>query len=389
MNIVHTIQSLDPAMGGPPVVVTRLAAAQASLGHRVTVYAYQSPGREEQIEKSLDGLPGRESVDFRFIPLGGKGELVFGSRARDELRSVMEDTDFLHTHSVWSTISRVAAQAAREHATPYTVCVHGMLDPWCMSQKRLKKQLALRLSLNKMLDRSAFIHCLNKDEVGFVEAFGYAADLVTIPNGVFLEEFDPRPDFGNFRAARPEIGDDPYVLFLSRLHYKKGLDYLADSFSKVAPKFPDLKLVVAGPDGGARSGFEQQISEAGLSDRVLLTGPIYGQAKLEAVRDATMFCLPSRQEGFSIAITEALALGTPCVVTDACHYPEVAEVNAGFVTELNAQSVADGIESILRSTPEQREEMGEQGRRLVKERFTWPVIAKQSIGVYERYTQSS
>lgn len=386
MKILHVIQSIDPANGGPPVVATRLAAAQANLGHEVHLVAYQDVGSEKAIEKFLEGLPGKEGIQYHILdPISGF-ELVTGANAKRTLNEIIPEMDFVHGHSVWSTIVRVASTVCRSHHVPYTVCIHGMLDPWCMAQKKLKKQIAMKIAYFKMLNGCTFIHCLNKDEMGFVQSFGFKASLETIPNGVFIEEFEPPPERGVFRKQHPEIGDRPYVFFLSRLHYKKGLDYLADSFAAVASKFPDAMLVVAGPDGGAQADFEQRVERANLQDRVLITGPIYGPAKLEALIDSTCFCLPSRQEGFSIAITEALAIGVPAVVTDACHYPEVAQGEAGVVTELSVESIAEGLSQILGATPAQQATFGENGKKLVRENFTWPIVAQRSIQMYEKYT---
>ena len=100
-----------------------------------------------------------------------------------------------------------------------------------------------------------------------------------------------------------DLGGRRYVVFIARLHYKKGLDYLADAFAIVAPQSPDLDLVVAGPDEGAKSDFEDRIRRAGVGKRVHLVGPLYGPDKFAALVDCTCFCLPSRQEGFSVAVT--------------------------------------------------------------------------------------
>ncbi len=385
MKILHVISSIDPAKWGPPVVATRIAAAQASMGHELHLIAYSAPGTEDAIKKSLDGLPGRESITFHMLDPVTPAEALFGRNAKKVLDTLCAKMDFVHGHSIWGTIMRQASKACVKHKVPYTICIHGMLDPWCMSQKKLKKDIAMKLGYRAMLEKCSFIHCLNKDEIGFVEAFKLGNPLETIPNGIFIEEFEPAPATGAFRAANPQIGDKPYIFFLSRLHYKKGLDFLADAFAVVAPEFPVAMLVVAGPDGGAQADFEERIDKAGLNDRVLLTGPIYGDAKLEALIDSTCFCLPSRQEGFSIAITEALALGVPAVVTDACHYPEITEVNAPIETQLTVESVADGLRKTLAATPEELSTQSENGKRLIRERFTWPIIAERTITLYEKY----
>jgi len=389
MKILHVIQSIDPAEGGPPVVATRLAAAQAAQGHEVHLLAYNTQRSHGAIEKFLEDLPGKERLKFHLLDPPTKLEKFTGPRAQAALEKIIPQMDIVHAHGIWNTVVRVACKICRRHSITHSICVHGMFDPWCMRQKSLKKRIAMKIAIYKMFDKCTFIHCLNKDEVEFVQSFGFQSSLEVIPNGIFVEEFDRPPDHGVFRRKNPLIGDHPYILFLSRLHYKKGLDYLADAFAAVAIDFPQLRLVVAGPDGGAQTDFEHRIDRAGLSDRVLITGPIYGPEKLEVLVDAECFCLPSRQEGFSIAITEALALGLPVVVTQACHYPEISETMAGIETDLSVESVADGLRKFFRSTPEQIENMGMNGKHLVRDRFTWPIVAERSLCIYKKYLKCS
>jgi glycosyltransferase involved in cell wall biosynthesis len=140
-------------------------------------------------------------------------------------------------------------------------------------------------------------------------------------------------------------------------------------------------LVVAGPNDGARADFCQRI--AGLDDRAHLVGSLHGRDKWAALRDAALFCLPSRQEGFSVAILEALASRTPVVISEACHFPEVAEAGAGEIVPLSADSVAGAVARIL-ADPSARGRMGDAGRTLVEKRFTWRRAAETSLCEYER-----
>ena len=385
MRILHAITTLDPAAGGPPMVVARLAAAQAALGHEVAVAAYPSPGREEAIGQSFQRVPHFDRMKVRELPrprglgdrilAGGGGRAVGDLIARDGI-------DVLHLHGVWDPLLRAAAAAAKRAGKPYVVTPHGMLDPWSLAQSRLKKRVALVLAYRRMLDGAAFLHALNADEQRLIGPMGLRCPVRVIPNGVFIEEFDHLPSPGSFQAVRPALRGRPFVLFLSRLHTKKGLDYLADAMALLAPRTPDLQLVVAGPDDGARAPFEQQVARLGLGERVHVVGPIYGTDKLAALADAACFCLPSRQEGFSMAITEALACGLPAVISAACHFPEVAEAGAGEVVDLDPAAVADAIERVV-GDETRRRAMGEAGRRLVRTRYTWPKIAEQCVAAYQ------
>ena len=361
MRILHVVPSLDPAHGGPPVVAARLAAAQAGLGHDVSVLSGDPPDRLPAFAPLWDGVPGADRV--------GRRGTVAGS-------------DVVHLHGVWGGLLRSTAAATRAAGVPYAVAPHGMLDPWSLSQKRVKKRLGLLLGYRRMLDRAAFLHALNQDEARLMAPLGLRSPVEIVGNGVFPGEVDPPPP-GTFRAAHPALGDDPYVLFLGRLHAKKGLDVLADAFAILARTDARCRLVVAGPDGGARADLDRRLATAGLAARSHVVGPLYGPAKYAALADAAVFCLPSRQEGFSVAILEAMACGTPVVVSDACHFPEVATAGAGEVVPLDAAAVAAALGRVL-SDPA-RAAMGRAGRAMVFERYTWPIVAERLVKAYERH----
>ncbi len=389
MKVLHVINSLDPAVGGPPAVAIRLAAAQASLGHDIAIASYASPQLETQARRSLVDVPHADGVQLHFLPPPRNAFERISARAmRRLLTDAVSLPDVLHLHGVWDPIILSAASAATARRVPYVVAPHGMLDPWSMRQRRWKKQLALRLGFGRMLHGAAFLHTLNTDEARLIEPASLRAKARIIPNGVFLEEINPLPERERFHANYPALGNKPYILFLSRLHYKKGLDVLAEAFAEVAEHAAcgDLQLVVAGPDGGARGEFERQVHLLGISARVHVVGALYGQEKLTALAGATCFCLPSRQEGFSVAITEALACGVPVVISRNCHFPEVADAGAGEVVPLDCDSVAAAVVRVA-TNPDLRRRMGDAGRALVAANYTWKAIARRSTELYANALQ--
>lgn len=363
MRVIHVIHSLDPAGGGPPVVAEKLAAAQSALRHTTAVAAQDGPGA---------------------VPLPRHGVVDLFRRPMPEVLALVGSADVVHLHCVWEPLLFKVARAARDLNVPYVVTPHGMLDPWSLAQKRWKKRFALAFGYRRMLNGAAFLHVLNADERDLLQPLGLRVPAEIIPNGIALDELDPPPDSSLFRARSPGPGGRRYVLFLSRLHYKKGLDYLADAFAMVAARFPDVDLVVAGPDGGEEADFRDRIARLAMNSRVWLTGPLYGPMKWSALSAAACFCLPSRQEGFSVAILEAMACRVPVVVSKQCHFPEVSEARAGRVVELNAESVAAGLTEIL-TDASAGVAMGRAGRRLVESRFTWPVVASHCVELYEKY----
>lgn len=383
MRALHVISDINATSGGPPVIASRLAAAQARLGHATGLFSYTPKAGGGSVLEGLRSTPGGEHVALHLVdPPADRLEFMLPRRGKALLRSIIGQYDFVHIHAIWEPVLATAASVARAAGVPYTVCLHGMLDPWCMSQGTLKKKVALALSVRRMLEGAAFLHLGNRDERELIKPLGLKVGNELIPNGVFIEEFANPPAPGAFRAKRPELGADPYILFLSRLHLKKGLDYLAEAFALVRAKRPDVRLVVAGADDGYKAEFQAAIARLNVADRVHLVGPLYGQDKLAAFVDAACFCLPSRQEGFSIAITESLAMGTPAVVTTGCHYPEVAEVGAGEVVDLDGRAVGEALLRVL-AHPD-RAAMGRKGQELIRTRFNWPAVAQLTVGLYQR-----
>ena len=375
MRILHVIATLDPDWGGPPMVVTRIACAQAAHGHDVGILSYEAPHCEDTITELFEKIPGHEGAWRETVGIRGLMDRIRASSVTAWCDANLDGVDYMHVHGVWEPILPAAAAAARQRNIPYALIPHGMLDPWCLEQKRLKKKMALMMGYRAMLNGAAFLHMLNRDEHELIEPLRLTPPQEIIPNGIFLEELADLPEPGAFYDAHPELDGTPFILFLSRLHYKKGLDYLADAFAEFCQSEGESHLVVAGPDGGAQEDFEQRIADAGIGDRVHVVGPMYGAMKMAALVDAACFCLPSRQEGFSIAITEALACRLPVVITKACHFPEVEEVNAGRATELNGSAVAQALLEVM-GDAELRSSMGEAGHELVKSRYTWSKIGR-------------
>ncbi len=382
MKVLHVVVGLDPALGGPPAVAMRLAAAQAIHGHDIRLAGHDRPDRAAAIRQSMQAVPGIEHVKVELLDERVRFGWLVSPAARDALDQAVGASDVVHLHGLWEPMIRIAAGVARKQRKPYVLTPHGMLDPWSLKQRWMKKKIAMMVVFRRLLQNAACLHLLNEDEVRLLQPLGLHTPTTVLPNGIFIEEIEPLPQKGSFRSMHPELQDDPFVLFLSRLHYKKGLDFLADAFGEVAAVMPRVRLVVAGPDDGAQTDFEDRIKALDIEDRVHVIGPLWGRDKYAAMVDAACFCLPSRQEGFSMAITEALACELPAVISEHCHFPEVGEHGAGIVTTLDAHAIAQALRVVL-DDPHSRSTMGIAGRMLVRERFTWPAIAERSIQMYE------
>ncbi len=380
MKILHVIPTLDPRAGGPPLICSHIAAAQVVLGHEVHIMTYRSqpPGLQRIIADNRQ--EGFERVTQHLLPYITWRERILGNDALASARELVPRMDAIHIHGVWEPQLIHTASIARKLAKPYLVLLHGMLLPWSMRRGVWKKKCVLAIGAKKML-AGGILQFGSKDEEVAARQLGFANPGVVIPNGTSPEEVAELPAPGTIRRLHPRLGDDPYVLFLGRLHEQKGVDLLLKAFAIVTTKIPNARLLIAGPDYGRSDEIQAQIKDAGLQERLLLIGPIYGQEKLAALRDANCFCLPSRHEGFSLAVLEALACGVPVVISPECHFPEVAESGAGLIPPLDPEEIARSLCRMLQDKPF-RDSAAIAAKELVTTRYTWPGVAKQIVEAY-------
>jgi glycosyltransferase involved in cell wall biosynthesis len=289
----------------------------------------------------------------------------------------------VHVEALWEEIQHQGAKIAHRLRVPYVISPHGMLDPWSLSQSRLKKQIYMALRLRRDLNRASALHFTTSIERDLTTPLKLKPPAIVEPNGVDLREFDALPARGAFRARHPQIGERPMVLFLSRVHPKKGLDLLVPAFAAAAP--PSAVLVIAGPDS---DGYAEQVrasaERAGIGERIIFTGMLRGRDRLEPMVDADLFVLPSYQENFGIVVAEALACGCPVIISDQVNiHPEISAAGVGAVVPTKVEPLADAIKRWM-SDDSLRRAAAAKAPAFVRERYDWNQIAQRWIGHYEK-----
>ena len=369
MNILHVCSNIDPAAGGTATVVLGLLRAQAKAGLKprlVMTYPQAcSPDFANRLESI--GIP----VDV-IGPCGGK--LNRHPAICPTLRKAMQMADIVHIHSVWEQIQHDAATQARKTGVPYIITPHGMLDPWSLRQGKWKKRLYLAWRLRRNLNGAAALHFTADVERDLTLPLKLKPQAIVEPNGIDLDEFNCLPARGTFRSKYPEIGNRPFVLFLSRLHPKKGLDVLIPAFAMGAPK--ETALVLAGPCSKEyRAELELLTQKYGINDRVIWTGMLNGPQRIEAYVDATVFCLPSYQENFGIVVIEALAAGTPVLISDQVNiWQAIVSSHVGGVSPVAVGPLSHEIKEWLLNDS-RRHAAAESAQNFVAARYNWNTIA--------------
>jgi glycosyltransferase involved in cell wall biosynthesis len=365
-------------------VAVRLAAGQAHFGHEVTVA--HCPLGEEQgaFDQMVARIPEWNRVRrLTLTSQHGLSEKVFAHKTAEALRPAIDEADVVHLHNVWESALRVTAKRARELRVPYFIQPNDMLTPWSLKQKAIKKSLALSFGYRQMIEGAAALLFGHPQEMALGQEAGFRVKHVwTNLGGVFAEEVRPLPAPGSFYKRYPQLGGKPFVLFLGRWHFKKGVDILAEAFADLCKRNADVQLVMVGVDDGAEADFRERIKKHKIEPRVHMVGQLHGEAKWEAYRDALCFILPSRDEAYTIAITEALASGAPVIISDTCHNDDIGHAGAGLIVPLDPVSkIADAILRIA-GDAKLRQSMCESAGRYFEQHLDFVNAARETLDLY-------
>ncbi len=320
----------------------------------------------------------RPPVVFPF----GRVRWTLDQPLRDQLRALVTQADAVHIHGIWREQCSVGGQFARAARKPYLVSAHGMIEPWALRNRALKKKVYWNLIEKRNLNSAGCLRALTSAEAAQYRELDLHPPIAVIPNGVAAPPcIDSEPFFRKF----PDLQGNDIILFLGRLDKKKGIRLLCEAWARICSEFPDAHLVIAGPDAeGQQASLETFVAERGISPRVTFAGMLRGQEKWAALLAAGCFALPSFSEGFSIAVLEALSTGTPVILSRQCYFPEIEQYGCGWTVDPNLpQTIEAALRECLCASAQQRQDMGAHARRLARERFSWPVIGAQSAAVLD------
>ena len=327
MRILNVIHSVNPVQGGPGEGLRQMVQATRRLGHRQEVLTLDGCG-----DAWVNAFPG---------PIHAIGPVrttyAFNRGLVPWLMAHGSDYDALIVHGLWQYHGLAVRQAARELGLPYFIYLHGMLDPWFKRHypfKHLKKWLYWPWADYRVTrDAQAVLFTTEEERRLARESFWlYRVRERVVGYGLALNPDAQCARAEDFVREHPKARGARILLFLGRLHVKKGCDLLIDAFAQVAAQDPSLLLVMAGPDqAGLRASLERQAVRLGIAGRILWTGMLQGATKWAAMRAAEAFVLPSHQENFGIAVAEALAVGAPVLISTKVNiWREVVDAGAGL-----------------------------------------------------------
>jgi len=383
VRVLHVAATYLPAVryGGTIVSVHGLCRALAARGHDVHVFTTSVDGRSDS-DVPLMTPVAVDGVRVWYFPSRFLRRLYRSPAMARALAEQVETFDIVHLHALYVWPVWAAARAAQRARVPYLVSPRGMLEKALIRKKsRVMKSLLVAAFGRSMLERAAALHVTSEREGDEAAAFGFALPRIyTVPNGVDLNP--ARASAGLPPAIASLVDGPPFILFVGRISWKKGLDRLIAAL----PHVPGIRLVIAGNDEeGYRRTLAEQAVAAGVVERVVFCGPVHGDGKAALMAHAEALVLASYSENFGNVVLEAMAAGCPVVVT-----PEVGiagivrDAGAGLVVDGAPDSLGEGISRLI-SDSTLRQTMGQKGRLAALD-LSWPAVAERMAQAYQEIT---
>ncbi|WP_286727581.1 MULTISPECIES: glycosyltransferase [Sphingobacterium] len=367
MKITHIISSIDQSTGGPArsstALINKLCENESiDFVDLLTLYS------EDPIITNFESPKGK----IRFC----KPDFLKLSK---ELESELNESgpNIFHGHGIWDFPVSQMAKVARRLDVPYIISIRGMLEPWSLKQSFFKKRLAMFLYQHKDLKNATCLHATAEMEAESIRKLGYKNPIAVIPNGIDLSQY-PVKILKEHKEGRRKI------LFLSRIHPKKGIEYLITAWMKLDA---DIKSnweieIVGNGDREYITSLKKLIKSNSLEKSIKIVGPKFGSEKIDVYHEADLFVLPTYSENFGIVIAEALSCGVPVITTKGTPWRELNIAKAGEWIDLNESELVRSLKLHMSMSGMELHRLGLNGRKLIEEQYSIESVALKMFDVY-------
>lgn len=361
MNVLHVIPRLSREGGGPSRSCQGLVVALSNKGVTTSLLSLYK-GDEPWVDGVSDYM---NAVPF-------------------EAAISKSSPDIVHLHEIWNLGLHKCAGICRRMHIPYVVSPRGMLEPWSLSQKWLKKRIARFVYQDRDLRFAAALHATAESEAEQFRKLGFKNPIIVSPNGVNVPNCD---------LATKNTKDAKRVLFVSRMHPKKGVMELVEAWNTIKHQTLNIKHqtwmceLVYTVNGDFEREYEAKVKarvkELGLEDQFIFTGALNDDEKWQAYAMADLFVLPTYSENFGIVVAEALWAGVPVITTKGTPWKELEERKCGWWIDTGVEPLAEVLKKSLAVSRQSLAEMGERGRKLVEEKYTWDAVVATLLNGYK------
>ncbi len=379
MKILHVISSIWKNGGGTSEVVPRLCLAQKEVGHDVTL-AVGHYGEISDIGKKASDK-GVNFIAFKRDKFLSKFGL--SSEMKNSIGQFVGNSDIIHLHGLWQAPCWYAGKECQKQKKPYVMMPHGFLEPERLKISRWKKWIIGQCIEKPLLKAANGIIATSESEENGIRAYGLTNRVHIMPIGLDLGDIDCGEKNNELLK---KIGCDlnkKHLLYFSRITPIKGLDMLAEAWSRV--DHTGWQLVIVGPDDrGYACEVKKMYAEQIVNGAVVMNGAIYGKDKYDLLKSVDAFVLPTRSENWSIAIAEAMAAKLPVLCTKGAPWKCIDDVNAGCWVDITPRGIELGLQKIFTMNDCERIESGTNGRKWVEDNLQWHKIAEELIHFYSQ-----
>lgn len=363
MKIIHYIPSIDRTAGGTSTYMQVLAKGLGELAEvHIITHASENPLT-------------MENCTVHYVP-----EYNPFKRTWTKLVTAMMEEirpDIVHVNCCWMPACAAVQRIAQKCGYRVVLTPHGMLEPWIIKRHYWTRKLPALLLYQKAAIRKA--DCLQataESEYDNLLHLGYNDKISVVKLGIDADGIKMKESWKKTRQ----------ILFLSRVHVKKGINFLIEAAEILREELKGYKILVAGEgDEEYVSSLKRQIDDKGLQDIVQLIGGVYGDDKWCLFQSSDFFVLPTHSENFGLAIAESLASGTPVITTVGTPWSDLNTSHSGAWIEIGMQPLVEALRKFLAMTDEELELMGRNGRKLIETKYSARVMAKEMMEVYGRW----
>ena len=363
MKTLHVVPSIDVERGAG------LGASALALHRQMLEDGFKS-------RLLTTGILSYHPPGVETLPLAVQNPFFYDPRNRHRLDSETNASDIIQQHGLYTHLNWCVGEVSAARHKPLVYHPQGTLSPWYLRRRRLLKKAVHVVFEDRNFRRVPLWRATTEQEVSEIRSFVPQAKIVVVPNGIHPEDFPDRPDLNDKTFFKDLDSTRRWLLFLGRLSPVKGIDLLIAAWAGLSQYHGDWQLVIVGPDTeGYRHKVSQQASAFSSKAMPRFTRRLLGEEKLRMLNASDLFILPSRAEGFSVAVLEAMATRKPVILSDACNFREVQSEGAGWICRGEVDSVRSALLQALGETELALKERGTIARSLVMRKYTWQTVS--------------
>lgn len=379
IRVCHVVASINEFTGGAALAVSKMAESLANQGVESHIFTLDYPALGSQLIPKGVSLHSQPTTQLTRYLRGWSPQA--GSALINLARE--QQFDMIHNHGMWMFPNLYARQAAVRNNLPLVTSTHGMVETWSLNRSRLQKQIAWQWYEKKNLEATALFHATSEMEKLSMQRLNFKQPIAQIPIGVDLPDPSQRFKRSILVELFPELAEKKWLLFLARLHPKKGLENLLPVWHQLAHLFPDWHLIIAGSDwNNYQSKLMNLATKLNLQKQVTFTGMLVGEPKESALANAELFVLPTYSENFGIAVAESLSRQVPVITTKEAPWEDLTDYNCGWWIDNTQDALKEALQTAMQLAPEQRKMMGERGLQLIIQKYTWNAVAEKMTTAY-------